>query len=222
MIHHQRSKITVLLAFVAVTTMSAQTFSVTTFTDLGQLGTQGSTATAVNASGQIAGYSYVSGPGDRSFRYSGGVMSDLGTLGGSLGFSYAWAINDSGEVAGRANYGGGLNFTAYRYSGGVMSDLGTLGGNNSQAEGINNAGQVVGHSYVTGNSAYHAFRYSGGVMSDLGTLGGTNSTAFGINTAGKVVGGADNTGNGSFSRLPLLRRHHDELGDAGRQLQRGL
>ena len=88
MIHHQRSKITVLLAFVAVTTMSAQTFSVTTFTDLGQLGTQGSTAMAVNASGQIAGYSYVSGPGDRSFRYSGGVMSDLGTLGGthSTGF----------------------------------------------------------------------------------------------------------------------------------------
>ncbi len=48
-----------------------------TLTDLGTLGGSGSTANAINNSGQVVGSSYVPNNVERAFLYSGGVMHSL-------------------------------------------------------------------------------------------------------------------------------------------------
>jgi probable HAF family extracellular repeat protein len=153
-------------------------------TDLGSLGGGFTTATALNDSGQVVGYSSTAQMYTHSFLYSGGVMKDLGTLGGSF-YSYANGINSAGQVVG--NSGGDPN--AFLYAGGVMKDLGTLGFNWSDAAGVNASGQVVGTS-ATPRGYNHAFLYSGGVMKDLGTLAGpyASSAAAAINAAGQIAG----------------------------------
>src|SRR4030067_514448 len=162
-----------------------------TITDLG-IGYVFSRALDINNSGEVVGYIQTNTQEDHAFLWSNGVMSDLGTLGGTL--SYAHAINDKGEVIGE--FWSGVNSKSFLYKDGVMNDLGTLGGTtSSQAWDINKKGQITGsYDYAGyykpfyGNSEIHAFLYSDGVINDLGTLGGPNSWAYDINKFGHVVG----------------------------------
>src|SRR6185369_11174574 len=75
---------------------TAQPYSVT---DLGTLGGRTSTATGINASGQVVGSSSLmlgDGTPVHAFLYAGGKMMDLGTLGSTR--SSASAINALGQV----------------------------------------------------------------------------------------------------------------------------
>ncbi len=169
--------------------------------DLGTLGGRDSGGLAINASGQIAGYSDVSVTVQDAFRYSGtpgagGVMQDLGGFGGPV--TEGAGINKSGDVAGFGSFPGNQITHAFLYTGtpnngGAMHDLGTLGGTNSMGNAINDNDEIAGSSNLSGNTIYHAFLYTGspgngGAMHDLGTLGGPTSLALGINSSGQVVG----------------------------------
>lgn len=173
----------------AITTVS-QAATQYTITDLGTLGGNDSYSdnAVINDSGQVAGRSHV-GPGGYShaFLYENGVMKDIGTLGGL--FSYAWGINNNGQVVGHSYTSVGDNTQhAFLFDGTSMVDLGTLGGTDSTAMGINDRGKVAGYSQISGNSAFHAFLLNGTSMIDLGTLGGTSSFGRAINNNGWAVG----------------------------------
>ena len=159
-----------------------------TVTDLGTLGGE-SFALDINLQGQIVGTCRTT-LGERAFLYSGGVMTPVGTLGGA--YSYAYAINQVGDIAGDSETGGGLQH-AYAWRGGVMTDLGTLGGERSQANGINTRGQIVGWADL-GPGTWHAFLFENGVMTDLGAGLDGRSIATDIDEVGDVVGYHDAPG----------------------------
>ncbi len=127
-------------------------------------------------------------------------MQDLGSLGGGDAYaSFAWAVNDSGQVVGTsATYGNDADH-AFLYSDGIMRDISVLGHDQwdgySIAKGINNLGQVVGTTQTLSPSfSSPAFLYSAGTTYNLGTLvsppGVFDSNAQGdaINNSGQIVG----------------------------------
>lgn len=136
------------------------------------LGTLGGSAS--NGFGSINDRGWVTGdanlPGDQNehaFLWRGGIMTDLGTLGG-LNSSVPFPVkDDAGLVVGVAQTAvvdplgeiWGTTFTCtssvvcqgsqnlirgFAWKNGVMAALPTLGGNNSGALGVNNLGQIVG------------------------------------------------------------------------------
>lgn len=130
------------------------------------LGSPDSAAYGINRGGDVVG-SVDTASGLHAFVYTGGVMNDIGTLGGN--FAIAQAINDSGAVVGSAYDSAGQEH-GFLYSGGAMHDIGTLGGTLSRAYAINNAGQIVGGSTTVDNRE-RAFLYVAGSMQNLGALG---------------------------------------------------
>jgi probable HAF family extracellular repeat protein len=171
------------------------------FTDAGAVG--------INRAGQIVGSCSRSAPAGQSrrrgFLFSGGQMTDLGTLGGLN--SSAIAINDAGQILGMANDAAGIS-TPFLYCNGAMHSLGSTGGVPGSVQAINNSGQVagtlslsvpVGNGYPGDVSVIHAYLWipstpNGltGTFQDLGTAGkfgrleGTEALA--VNASGVVVG----------------------------------
>ncbi len=95
-------------------------------------GRANSNATGINNLGQVVGTS-----DNHAFLWENGVMTDLGTPGGS--WSAGLGINDLGQVVG---YGGGADgqLHGFLWDAGVMTDLGV----DFWAKAVNDAGQVVG------------------------------------------------------------------------------
>lgn len=121
-------------------------------------------ATAINISGQIAGWSGIAGSSgaQHAALWSGGAVTDLGTIGGSA-YNQATAINAAGQIVGTANPNcvPCVNPVAWlREPGGALTDLNTLipagsGWTLEQANGINDRGQIVGAGLY--NGALHAY-----------------------------------------------------------------
>ncbi|WP_165229365.1 DUF3466 family protein [Aquisphaera insulae] len=120
--------------------------------DLGTLGGKGSTATAINNSGQIVGISQVASGEDRAFLYQNGQMKDLGVLDSDFAHTYwgvrysqARAINDAGMIVGSSNS------LAFLDDGGKMYNLNSLvkipDVTLETAYAINNVGQILAYGY---------------------------------------------------------------------------
>jgi len=113
------------------------------------------------------------------------TIVNLGSLGANS--SYAYGINDSGQVVGYFSTGTRQK-RAFLYSDRTMIDLGTLGGSEALARDVNNSGQMVGEAR-NADGHWRAFLWdSVNGMQDLGTLGGATSAAYAVNESGQVVG----------------------------------
>ena len=170
-------------------------YSSSSLQDLGTLsGVGDSLAFGINNFGQVVGYSTffpnIFTSIDQAFLYSDGLQN-LDVFGGQSSFAYS--INNKGEVVGL--FGEGLDGPdhAFLYTNGRAIDLSTFGGRESVAFSINNSSQVVG-SASTVDGPSRAFLYEGGVLQDLGT--GPGSDASSINDRGQVVGSLFVASNG--------------------------
>jgi probable HAF family extracellular repeat protein len=126
--------------------------------DLGSIsGGSWDTVRGINDNGQMI----LSGiPADETTSHAvlwnGGVddpVIDLGTFGG--GESWAYGLNNQGQVVGRADPPSGI-YQAFVYDGQGMTDLGTLGGMFSSAYGVNDDGIVVGYAQDAAGDWYAA------------------------------------------------------------------
>lgn len=175
--------------------------------DLGVLAGQVfSRANAINAMGQVVGYSGLQRDSaeSRAFMWSSQTgMIDIGTLGGK--FAQAYAINDAGFITGTSQTGPTLVPTtthAFIYKLPTppyprfdrMADLGVLGGSSSYGMAINSKNHVAGYSTIAADDQrVHAFLHDGNRMFDLGSLGRNElnsdvSVALGINSSDQIVG----------------------------------
>ncbi|MHC4891078.1 MAG: hypothetical protein ACYTEO_16625 [Planctomycetota bacterium] len=113
----------------------------------------------------------------------------LGTLGG-LG-SYAYCINDEGQVVGYALIPSGKGHAVLfdTTGGGANVDLGAPSGKPSAAYCINNLGQIVGHASANTIQATLFDPTGGGDNLYLGSLFPSDwSAARSINNEGQIVG----------------------------------
>jgi len=178
-------------------------------TDLGTLGgpDQGSSGSAINRSGEVAGTAGVTGTaktnGTHAALWTGTTTVDLGALAplSSGSWSVANGINDSGQVVGYwASSVSTINTAAHPwlYSNGKMTSLPEPSGLTTpscHADMINNSGQIIGNCSNAGSNL-QAVLWQNGTVTTLGTLGGLQVTnVTGINNNGQIAGwGTTSTG----------------------------
>jgi probable HAF family extracellular repeat protein len=169
----------------AVTSIQAQAQSLT---DLGTLGGNESSASGVSADGSVVVGSATNASNQgRVFRWTSGIMTDLGTS--AAGDTSLHVSADGSTVVGTTENGSYQN-RAWRWNSGVLTDLGTLvGGNISIASAVSTDGSVVIGFADNASGETHAFRWTSGIMTDLGTLGGSRSYASAVSADGSVVVG---------------------------------
>lgn len=152
--------------------------------DIGSLGGSGVFPAAVADNGDVVGYASLQYTGlTHAFRYTHGVMTDLGTLGGAT--SAAQAINNAGQIVGSSLDSSGHELP-FLYQNGAMKALPLLAGDvYGQATGISATGIVVGWEVNTQGFA-HPVQWIGGVAHAFS--GGPMEAARAINNIGQTVG----------------------------------
>ena len=148
--------------------------------DLGTLGGDQSSASAINEIGHVVGSAWAADRLNHAFLWTPEVgMIDLGTLGGYS--SDAVDINDRDEVTGRS-YNPSSERRAFHWANGVMTDLGAFAGGEPEPADINNRGQIVG------SGGPGAFLWSAECGMRLLADSDMPSHAAAINDAGFVTG----------------------------------
>jgi probable HAF family extracellular repeat protein len=132
-----------------------------------------SSATDINSSGHVVGFSTGPAGGTHAFLGTADGLHDLGTLEG--GSSFAYGINDSGQIVGGSQSPAG-EFSPFLFDRGTMYDLSALivgppGDEPFTAYAINNFGQIAGNHHLL-NPVYDTVE-DGRDFSFLATLGAT-------------------------------------------------
>ncbi|MEI6501748.1 MAG: PEP-CTERM sorting domain-containing protein [Armatimonadota bacterium] len=161
-------------------------------TYLTSLGGTHSEAYAINADGQIVGYSQtVNDAASHAVWWNGeGVPTDLRTLGGNN--SSARDINGSGQIVGYSYMADGTTFHAALWAeDGARTDIGSsLGTSSSYSYGVSENGRMAGGTRPTWTSWGTAARWdSSGTITSLPQLAGAvHSSANAVNDSGQTVG----------------------------------
>lgn len=163
--------------------------------DLGDLGGDTSAATAINASGQVAGVARDSQGRLRGFLTDpAGVMRPIATGAAADGAAAVQvaALNDAGHVAGWLEEPGGGSTAFATDAAGVAVPIVVPGAERSRAYALNSGGGVAGH-FTTASGQDRAFWSAGnGSGADLGVFAnGSFSYAFALTPYGEVAGYAD-------------------------------
>lgn len=146
----------------------------------------------INDSGQVVGAS-----ANKAVRWSGGTITNLSVLPQTTS-SYAYAINNAGQIAGDSTTATGDRATFWDY--GTVLYLGTLGPD-SVAMDINESGQIVGSSNaaIGGTPRAALWNHGCGVIDlnkylplNISKLGWVLREASAINDNGWIVGIAIN------------------------------
>jgi probable HAF family extracellular repeat protein len=184
-----------------------------TITNLPALPGFGYQVFSMNSAGQLTGFFFVAGQHPaHAFVYGDGLLTDLGTLGGSTGEGH-W-INTSGQIVGKAALPGNSQAHAFLDNNGSLLDLGTLGGPSSTATAINDAGVIIGNSDVGGGLGTSAFISTNGALVSLGNLGSNYSSAFALNN-GSLVVGESGVANGDVHGFTYLNGTLSDVGTLG-------
>lgn len=115
------------------------------------------------------------------------VAIDLGTPGGSS--SFAFALNNAGQVFGFGVVSGDQHVFSWTPAGGIV-DIGDLGSANDVAFlMVNDTGRVAGSIRSGSTGDWHAFSWTqAGGMVNIGTLGGNWSEPRAISNTGYIAG----------------------------------
>lgn len=162
-----------------------------------------SRAYGINNNGKVVGWSNTKADGSDHVAFVYDMETDTmealsgPMLGGAR--SFAFDINDKGQIAGTATTANG-SAHAFSYENGVATDLGSLDDSgNAEARAINENGFVTGWS-LTDSKDFHAFLYDGTGMVDLGSMGG-DSKGYDVNIHGTVVGSSKDADGGNHAFL---------------------
>jgi probable HAF family extracellular repeat protein len=156
---------------------------------LDALGGPYSTATAVNAAGDVVGSAEITSGQMHAVLWHTKQPRDLGLL-AQGDYSKAHDINDKGDIVGEANLVPNGRPQAFLWQAGKMQQLPNLpGGTICNAQAINNSDAIVGTCDLANGTA-HGVIWRNGSIEDLGTFGGEDaaSTPLDINSQGQVVG----------------------------------
>jgi probable HAF family extracellular repeat protein len=142
----------------------------------------------MNDAGLVAGVSTNGSGFQHGFLWNGGMMVDLGTLGG--GSSAAYDVNAAGDVVGFSYTGAGVS-SAFLFRNGFLLDLNLLipaasGWLLEEAYAINDSGRIAGVGMFNGERR-------GFLLDPLGERVGNQETTAAIpepGTFGMVVGAA--------------------------------
>ena len=159
-----------------------------------------SAATAINATGDVAGTYYNADDMTyHAFKTSAGKAVDLGTLSGVFkgADTFGAGISGSGEVVGTARTGGGSQVVFRSSVPGQISTI-LLPGKSTvgQAAGVSESGMVVG-SYLNAQGVSRVFTAIGNQAIDF--LAQYPTQGFGLNTAGAAINNQGSVaGTGDF------------------------
>jgi hypothetical protein len=161
-----------------------------TFTTENFPGSTSTTVTAINGSGDTAGFYTDASGNTHGFTKIGTTFTTVDNPSSTV-FNQALGINNARTTVGyyAPTQAGTTGQIAYSQSGGVFTNInGLLPPNvNSQAAGINSAGDIVGFYMPTNNTSI-GFLDAGGAITPIDPFHSLFTQALGINSADELVG----------------------------------